>query len=260
MEITKCFIVDDDPIFCSGLAKIASNFGISLDTFHSPLEFEGISSQKYAAGIIDIDLGPVQGPELANYVGALFGNCPIMYISSMEYGQMMLSSISAGVRNFVSKSQGFRRILGETMKLINDPDKITTSSRRKRRWDFNHKGIILIDDDKTFQVLMKSYAEAEGIPMACFSSLMELGSFANIGEYDVAIIDYFLEGMKGHEIAEYFSVFFPDRPVVVVSADDTISRKRDEWPKSVKAFMPKSKGAANILKNTMDIFDAAQYS
>ena len=101
---------------------------------------------------------------------------------------------------------------------------------------------------------MKAFADAGGIRLDCFASLTELGSFARIGEYDIAIIDYFLDGMKGHEIAEYFSVFFPGRPVVVVSADDTLLQKAEDWPGSIKAFIPKSAGASKILKTTLEIF------
>lgn len=257
METVKYFLVDDDPSFCSGMTRLAHDFGITMDTYYSPLEFEKSNNEKYDAGIVDIDLGPIQGPELQDYLGSVFGNCPIMYVSSMDRKDRRMKSLSPSIRNFVSKSQGFRKILGETMKLAKEQKTGRAPSTQKRNLDFSHNGIILIDDDATFRNLMKAYADAEGIPMSCFTSLSELGSFARIGEYDVAIVDYFLNGMKGHEIAEYFSVFFPTRPVVVVSGDGSLSQKLEEWPDSVKAFLPKSLGAAAILKETIGIYEAS---
>ena len=117
MEGTRYFLIDDDPVFCSGLTKLAGDYGVELDTYCSPLEFDQGTLGKYHAGIVDVDLGGVQGPELGSYLGALFNDCPIMYISSMDVSKVRQSPGCADVENFVSKTNGFRQILGETMKM-----------------------------------------------------------------------------------------------------------------------------------------------
>lgn len=252
MKLTKCFLVDDDPIFCNGLVRLARDFGIALDTFYSPLEFEGVAMNKYSAGIVDIDLGPVQGPELKDYLGAISGDCPIMYISSMDQHRVMLSGLGLDQANFVSKSKGFRHILSEALRLI-ERTRGQAECLDEMHWKFKQKGIILIDDDVSFRDLVKAYATAAKIPIDCYASLSEMGSFAVIGEYDIAIVDYFLEGMKGDEIAEYFAVFFPGRPVIVISADENVSCKLEKWPTCIKAFLPKSIGVAAILHKIWEI-------
>ncbi len=114
MSNLKCFVLDDDPIFCSGLVKIGDRLGIEIDTFNSPLELERLSKFDYEIGIVDIDLGSVLGPEFEDYLKAIFYNCPILYVSAMS-----LRSIPSkfNLKNFVNKAQGFQKILNTIVQM-----------------------------------------------------------------------------------------------------------------------------------------------
>lgn len=257
MKRTKCFLLDDDQMFCQGLLLQAAHFGIDLDVFYSPLEFERLEFFDYASGIVDIDLGAVKGTELKNYLAAIFGNCPIIYISGKD--RIEPGNDVPPLRHFASKALGFRNILHAAVKAIeydqewgNKP--IQAHFSPLLDVSFEKRGLILIDDDPPYRDLMKAYARALGIPLDGFSSLVDLGSFARIREYDVAIVDYHLQGMKGNEITEYFSVFFRNSPFVMVSAEEDSAKIRGSWPKSVKAFIPKIVGPHAILSEAVRIY------
>jgi FixJ family two-component response regulator len=108
MNNLKCFILDDDPLFCSSMVKVGKSLGIQIDAFNSPLELERLSKFDYEIGIVDVDLGAVFGPEFEDYLKAIFFNCPILYVSAMN-----LRSIPSKfyLKNFVNKGQGFQKII-----------------------------------------------------------------------------------------------------------------------------------------------------
>jgi len=123
---------------------------------------------------------------------------------------------------------------------------------------FTRKGILVIDDDSTFGMLMKALAEARGLKLDYFTSLSELGSFARIGEYDVAVLDYYLDKLTGAEIAEYFDAFFTDTPVVMVSGNSEVKDESTKWPRCVRQFVPKSRGAKEILQVALATLDDSE--
>ena len=107
--------------------------------------------------------------------------------------------------------------------------------------------LLVIDDDRTFGAIISASAKAKGFePLYC-SSLIDLGSFARIREFDVAIIDYFLGSMQGDEIAAYVDTFFNEIPVIIVSSKPFEEEERAGWPTSVRSFIAKSAGPTAII-------------
>lgn len=116
------------------------------------------------------------------------------------------------------------------------------------------KRILVIDDDPAFGQIMKALAQSHGIACDWAESLDALGRVGKVGEYDLAILDYFLEQFTGGEIAEYVEVFFSKVPVVIVSSSPDIHAQQRKWPQCVKVFVDKSAGAKSILKQALDLF------
>lgn len=106
--------------------------------------------------------------------------------------------------------------------------------------------IVLIDDDPTYATILTRCAEVEGIQMDTYHSLSELGFVSLLSNYDLAIVDYDLGEMNGVEIAEYMSSLLKDMPMVLISATDR-TQEMENCPSSVKAFLKKSAGYAEIL-------------
>jgi len=107
--------------------------------------------------------------------------------------------------------------------------------------------IVLIDDDPIFLNLMEFAAEKAGFEVESYASLGELGHLGSIKKFDLAIVDYQLEQMTGVEIAEYFSVFFADIPLILVSANREENLDKTKWPKSITRFVSKHEGFSEVL-------------
>jgi DNA-binding NtrC family response regulator len=109
-----------------------------------------------------------------------------------------------------------------------------------------HDRLLIIDDDICFGALMSAIAPKYHLEPRFFPSLVDMGSFARIKDFDIAIIDYFLGHLRGDEIAEYVDTFFANIPVIIVSAEETLSHREKKWPESVRMFLPKATGPDGI--------------
>lgn len=108
--------------------------------------------------------------------------------------------------------------------------------------------LVVVDDDPVFGALLMSKAKSAGFDARFFLSLVDMGSFARIKDYDLAVIDFYMDQIRGDEIAAYVDTFFKDIPVIIVSAEDFSSpERRKKWPPTVRAFVQKTDGVDKIL-------------
>lgn len=121
--------------------------------------------------------------------------------------------------------------------------------------DVRPKRILVIDDDPAFGRIIKALAESRGYTCDWVESLDALGRVGRVGEYDLAILDYFLEQFTGGEIAEYVEVFFSKIPVVIVSSRPDIHAQQRKWPPCVKLFVDKLSGAKSILDEALRLIN-----
>lgn len=113
---------------------------------------------------------------------------------------------------------------------------------------FRKRGVLLIDDDPQFCALFLALAQSLGVPARAYASLSDMTSFAELRNYDVAILDYYLQAFKGPEIAEYIDVFFSELPVVVISGGDLGEIDREVWPDCIQQFVTKAAGPYEIMR------------
>lgn len=113
--------------------------------------------------------------------------------------------------------------------------------------------LLIVDDDVCFGALISAVAKDRGFVPRFFTSLIDMGSFARIKEFDVAIIDYYLGSLRGDEIAEYVDTFFSEVPVIIVSSEDLRETRAVKWPASVRTFIPKSEGPGRIVEAAKQI-------
>lgn len=119
--------------------------------------------------------------------------------------------------------------------------------------------VLLVDDDRSFGYLMARVAKTMGIDLTHKVSLIELGSFAMIKNFDIAMIDFYLENLRGDEIAQYVDTFFNDIPIVIVSAHEFDDKSKSKWPPTVKAFLPKVLGPSQLLKRVVETHDRMNF-
>ena len=113
--------------------------------------------------------------------------------------------------------------------------------------------LVIFDDDVCFGALISAKAKACGFESRFFTSLVDMGSFARIKEFDIAIVDFYLGTIRGDEIAEYVDTFFDQVPVIIVSSADMSESRISQWPASVRMFVPKSAGPGRIIEAARSI-------
>jgi DNA-binding response OmpR family regulator len=113
--------------------------------------------------------------------------------------------------------------------------------------------LVIFDDDVCFGALLSAKARAMGFDPRYFTSLVDLGSFARIKTFDLAIVDYYLGSIQGDEIAEYVDTFFAQVPVIIVSSEDFRATRSQKWPASVRQFVPKAEGPTKILEAARNV-------
>lgn len=117
----------------------------------------------------------------------------------------------------------------------------------------NRDRLLIMDDDPVFGKLACTEAVMHGFEPQWFASLIEMGTFAKIGNFDVVIFDYYLESMLGDEIAEYVDTFFAQVPVLMISGCTIDPGRRSRWPHAVHGFMSKDSGIPAIIEEARRI-------
>ncbi len=113
--------------------------------------------------------------------------------------------------------------------------------------------ILLIDDDDVFRELMVAAGRSYPYIVDAYPSLAALGSFARIGGYDLAIIDYHLPDLTGSEIAEYIEIFFKDTPVILISADSQQPLECSKQHLCIRSFVHKGIGIDRMWRTAHEI-------
>lgn len=103
--------------------------------------------------------------------------------------------------------------------------------------------VLLIDDDPVFRMTMKAAGEKNGLEVTACGSLAELKLMDAQSQYDVAVLDYYLDDLKdfmtGIDVARGFGA----TPVLLVSSNLGCVENTEDWPTSVRKFANKRVGA-----------------
>jgi DNA-binding NtrC family response regulator len=118
--------------------------------------------------------------------------------------------------------------------------------------------MLIIDDDPSFGMVLQAVAQSQGFYTHYVTSLLDLGSFARIKEFDVAVIDYYLGNLRGDEIAEYVDMFFQNIPVLIVSSNSFSNQDIEKWPSCVRRFVSKSEGPVKIIDKVKRVLERDQ--
>ena len=103
--------------------------------------------------------------------------------------------------------------------------------------------LLVIDDDPLFGLRIARMAKKGNIPVTYCKSIYELKGL-NKNDYDVILIDYYLDNTKGTELASIMGA----TPVIMMSnLPDTCLEENTIWPSSVRKFISKRAGIPSIL-------------
>jgi two-component system response regulator HydG len=116
----RLVLIDDDVGFCKIMSRFAQSRGIKLDCFASLLEMGSLGRlSNYAAAIVDFDLGPMNGVEIAEYLPAFFGDMPMVLISG-KLRQKSGKDWPRSIRRFVHKDAGPDAVLDAALSLLEE--------------------------------------------------------------------------------------------------------------------------------------------
>lgn len=109
------------------------------------------------------------------------------------------------------------------------------------------RGVLLVDDDPMYRKIFSLVAHERSIPTDEFESLGAMGTFARLGDYGVAVLDYDLGSMNGLEIADYVDIFFGNMPVVLISGTDRPELRTRPLPACIRRIVTKDAGVGAVL-------------
>lgn len=108
--------------------------------------------------------------------------------------------------------------------------------------------LLVIDDDPLFLKTLRRAASKEQIAITECGSLEEIDAVALPETFDVAVIDYYLDGirreLRGPKLAERLG----STPTVLVSRRGECISEQDPWPGNVRYCLNKEKGPRTILR------------
>ncbi len=105
------------------------------------------------------------------------------------------------------------------------------------------KKILCIDDDRFLLELRRQVLGSVGYDVLTAPSGMDGLRLASRGEIDLVILDYWMPGMDGAEVAESLKSEFPKLPVIAMSSAQVPDRMMD----AVDVFIPKGQRVEVLL-------------
>lgn len=119
--------------------------------------------------------------------------------------------------------------------------------------------MLIIDDDSAFGVLLSALARKKGFEPQFAPSLLSLGSFACIRDFEIVVADYYMDSVRGDEIAHYAQMFTMDVPVIIISGRHFSKGEQEKWPSCVKDFVAKDQGAEKIIDSAIEVLKRQEF-
>ena len=109
--MAKFVLIDDDPLFGNIMTRFAKARGVEVDYFESMLDFHAFGCAScYDAAIVDYDLGHMTGIDIAEQLDLIFGDIPMVLVSSQKRIPALGQSWPDPIKCFVAKQDGVEAI------------------------------------------------------------------------------------------------------------------------------------------------------
>jgi len=119
----KILIVDDDKLTLEAVSHYLKNQGYeTVITENGFLALDIIQKQKIDLVITDIMMPDISGLSLLNLLKQFyFNNIPVILISSLDQGDLILRSLGLGATDFLTKPLDYIKLLLLVKKLTTQP-------------------------------------------------------------------------------------------------------------------------------------------
>jgi CheY-like chemotaxis protein len=113
--------------------------------------------------------------------------------------------------------------------------------------------VLVVEDDPMFRRQMEAAAAERGIAVTTCGSLREVQAMAMPDVFDLAIVDYYLDGVHRAMTGPTIARRLRDTPTLFISHDPNCIAEGESWPASVRHFMSKEAGVKRILDTALRI-------
>jgi two-component SAPR family response regulator len=113
--------------------------------------------------------------------------------------------------------------------------------------------VVLLDDDRIFAKTMERIAKKNAISLMSICNPEDLERIAGM-DFDLALVDFDLGDVTGVELAEGVSEAVGYIPIIMISNRRRRPTAGEPWPATIKRFVEKSVGPAEILDQALDVY------
>lgn len=110
--------------------------------------------------------------------------------------------------------------------------------------------VALLDDDLIFGLVLTKFAAKNNIHVSIFKSPIEYIRGISKFNFDVAVIDYYLD----NDIGTKYACLKEELPVIFTSRDDLADEIDMDSSRNVMGFIRKEKNHIKIVKGIVDAF------
>jgi len=115
-------LIDDDPLFCNLMSTTARGLGFDLEYYHSVLEMDPLGSpSRYDLSLLDYDLGPINGLDIAHHAPQLLGDHPVILVSAYERSKILTDHLPYKICGYICKKNGAHSIISYAQTFIQKP-------------------------------------------------------------------------------------------------------------------------------------------
>ena len=107
--------------------------------------------------------------------------------------------------------------------------------------------LLVIDDDPVFRNMLIMEGGRRGYKIVACGSLKELQNMPHPRNFDVAVIDYFLDGIQEQLNGVDVALALEGTRIVLTSGSSFGVETNQAWPQSIRRFVLKSKGPRAII-------------
>jgi CheY-like chemotaxis protein len=121
------------------------------------------------------------------------------------------------------------------------------------------KKVLVLEDDQAFVDQLTGQGLPSAVSIKTAQSLLELGSFAELQNYQLIVVRERLAAVRAIEVAQYVEAFFPSIPVIVITNSQLKEQTEEpQYPPCVTAIVEKSLGARAVIRTVLDVLSGVK--
>lgn len=245
-------VVDDEPIVCTTLKSILSDFGYQVTISHDGFQAkETLITQSFDLIISDISMPGLDGLSLLSHIQEQSPNTPVIILASITDPLVRKRALEQGAKACVDKPIRFQELntLIETYLSPSQPSQTERLPNKKiapsPASPATKLNVLIVDDEHIVHETLSGFIQELGHhPHSVYDGTAAL-QLIETHPFDLALIDVRMPGIDGLELLEHIHKNISNLPVVIMTGhgDPIMSEKA------------KSLGAYDFVIKPIRLFD-----